>query len=111
MFAKFRLSRPRWAALITLVGAFAAGAQQPAAPSAPVPAASAARPSASAAAPADLSYRSALQDYQPFGDEKVAPWREANDNVGRIGGWRSYAHEAQGAASAAQRPHSGHGKP
>jgi hypothetical protein len=63
-----------------------------------------------------------LQDYQPFSDEKVVPWKEANDNVGRIGGWREYAREArapQAAASgtrpqestpAAEDPHSGHGK-
>jgi hypothetical protein len=27
-------------------------------------------------------------------------WRDANDRVGRIGGWRAYAREAQSAASA-----------
>ena len=28
-------------------------------------------------------------------DEKVAPWKAANDKVGEIGGWRAYLKEAQ----------------
>jgi hypothetical protein len=28
------------------------------------------------------------------------PWREANDLVGRIGGWQAYAREGQGGPSA-----------
>lgn len=38
-----------------------------------------------AAAPSP-QYRSAFDGYQPFRDEKLAPWREVNDEVGRIGG-------------------------
>lgn len=56
------------------------------------------------AAPVDvppLSYRSALADYRPAIDVPRTPWRDANDTVGRIGGWRSYAREAQGTDSAA----------
>lgn len=53
------------------------------------------------AQPLDLSWRSTLADYQRFADEKVQPWREANDNVGRIGGWREYARESSQAQSAA----------
>jgi len=64
------------------------------------------------------AYRSAMEGYQPFADEKLAPWRDTNDNVGRIGGWRVYAKEAHAGASAtpaapaasAAGPHSGHGK-
>ena len=79
------------------------------------------------------AFRSALDGYQSFSDEKLVPWRDANDNVGRIGGWRVYAKEAQeGAngskaappgpapggpaakpaspASSPANPHSGHGK-
>jgi hypothetical protein len=113
----FLLSGSRWAILITLGGSLAAQAQQPAAP-----AAASARPAASAAVPGDLSFRSALEGYRPFADEKPASWREANDNVRRIGGWREYAREAQGTPAApASRgaeggaaapppggPHSGH---
>lgn len=33
-----------------------------------------------------VRYESAFTGYQSFRDEKLAPWREANDEVGRIGG-------------------------
>lgn len=45
------------------------------------------------AAPA-LPYRSALEGYRPYGEIKMMPWSEANDTVGKIGGWRAYAKEA-----------------
>ena len=51
---------------------------------------------------AEVSFRSVLEGYQPFSDEPVGSWREANDTVGRIGGWRAYAKEASSAASAAR---------
>jgi hypothetical protein len=41
------------------------------------------------------SYRSALTGYRPWAEEKLAPWKETNDTVGRIGGWRVYARQAQ----------------
>lgn len=41
------------------------------------------------------TYRSPFADYRAFGDEPVGNWRAANDEVGRIGGWRAYAREAQ----------------
>ena len=48
------------------------------------------------AAPATPApYRSALESYQAFSDEKTVNWKEANDQVGRIGGWRAYAKQAQ----------------
>lgn len=40
-------------------------------------------------------YRSAFEGYRPFADEPVRSWRETNDTVGRIGGWKAYAREAQ----------------
>ena len=40
------------------------------------------------------SYRSALEGYQRYTDEKTVNWKEANDAVARIGGWREYAKEA-----------------
>ena len=46
-------------------------------------------------------YHSALTDYRPLAEEKVAPWKETNDTVGRIGGWRVYAREAREAGPAA----------
>ena len=48
----------------------------------------------SADQPAPPPYRSALEGYQPYTDEKIVNWKEANDNTGRIGGWREYAKEA-----------------
>lgn len=108
------LIRQSWIFVLIAV-AFPATAQ-------PVPA------PASAPAPADaaLPYRSLSEDYEPYSDQQLIPWREANDNVGRIGGWREYAREAAPpsggsrapasgstpapAAPAAKDPHAGHGK-
>jgi hypothetical protein len=55
------------------------------------------------AATAPLVHRSALSAYKPFAAESPAvAWRDANDAVLRIGGWRAYAREA--AAPAASAP-------
>lgn len=40
-------------------------------------------------------YRSAFEGYRAYKEEKVGPWRDANDVVGRIGGWQAYARESQ----------------
>ena len=80
-----------------------------------------------AAPPALAPYQSAFEGYQRYGDDKLLPWKESNDTVGRVGGWRVYAREAQGAQALpadgpagvatpadavvpAADPHSGHGK-
>lgn len=63
-----------------------------------------------------LVYRSAFRSYRPNAEAEVGNWKEANDKVGRIGGWRVYAKEAAKEASqpdaAASAPaaadHSGH---
>ena len=44
-------------------------------------------------------YQSPFRDYKPLGEDKAIPWKAANDEVGRIGGWRAYAKEAQDAAA------------
>ena len=51
--------------------------------------------------PADASapvppamYQSPFADYRVLGEDKSTPWQEANDTVGKIGGWRAYAREA-----------------
>jgi hypothetical protein len=49
-----------------------------------------AQPSAKAARP-----ESSFARYRPLGEEKPVSWRDANDTVTRIGGWRVYAREAQ----------------
>ena len=46
-------------------------------------------------------YNSPLKDYRPLGDDKRAPWKAANDEVAKIGGWRVYAREAATASSPA----------
>ena len=40
-------------------------------------------------------YRSPFHDYRGLGEDKLIPWKQANDEVGRIGGWRVYAREAR----------------
>lgn len=39
-------------------------------------------------------YRSALEDYQPYTEEKIVNWNDANTTASRVGGWRAYAKEA-----------------
>ena len=63
---------------------------QPAAPSAPPPA----TPPATPPTPQPFAFQSALQDYQPYTDNKIVSWKDANDTTARIGGWRAYAKEA-----------------
>ena len=67
------------------------------------------------------SYRSSFEGYQPFTDENVRPWKESNDTVRTVGGWRAYAKEASDAtgtnaeppkpAAAASGPRAGQSKP
>lgn len=38
-------------------------------------------------------YRSPLSAYQPYEDADPLDWKEANDRVGEIGGWRVYSRE------------------
>lgn len=45
------------------------------------------------------AYRSAWSGYRPFADEKVISWKDANDEVLRIGGWRAYLRESQSSPS------------
>ncbi len=69
-----------------------------------------------AAVPA-ATHASALARYRSAGDVKVGSWREANDMVARIGGWRVYAREAAqpeattAPAPAASQPPSGSVRP
>ena len=56
---------------------------------------SVANPKESAPGKPVLVFRSTFVDYQMMTDEPIANWREINDSVGRIGGWRAYLKEAQ----------------
>ncbi|MGE4239532.1 hypothetical protein [Ramlibacter sp.] len=42
-----------------------------------------------------MRYESSLGQSRRSGDDKPLAWRDANDAVARIGGWRVYAREAQ----------------
>lgn len=41
-------------------------------------------------------YRSAFDGYRAYDDPRLLAWRDANDLVGRIGGWKAYARESAG---------------
>lgn len=86
----FHSSPARWLAVLPAMAALAAGAQ-------PAPANSGA---AEASTPPVLTYKSALEGYRPFADEKPIPWKEANETVYRRGGWQAYAKEASGTGAA-----------
>lgn len=113
-------TRTAASALLLATTASAVLAQTPgAAPAASSPHAgqTAAAAKASASAPSDAaqdtrSYRSAFDGYRPYKEQAVGSWREANDLVGRIGGWQAYARESAGGppADAASAP-TGHNMP
>jgi hypothetical protein len=78
--------------------------------------ASAADPLQPAAAVPAMVYTSPLARYRAAGDVEVGAWREVNDTVTRIGGWRAYARqasqpEAPAPAPAAASAVPGHGQP
>ena len=65
--------------------------------------------------PTKLQYSSAIGAYQAYADQQVQSWREANDRVGQIGGWRAYAKEVKTGKPASVKdaapssdPHAGH---
>jgi hypothetical protein len=66
-----------------------------------------------------LGFKSTFDHYKPYSEEKPGGWRAANDEVGRIGGWRVYLkeanepdgkHESAPQPAPSSNPHSGHGK-
>lgn len=57
-----------------------------------------------ASTPPVLIYKSALEGYQPFADEKPIPWKEANETVYGRGGWQAYAKETAGSGTAGAEP-------
>lgn len=52
------------------------------------------------AAVSPAQHRSAMTGYRPLAEAPVGSWKEANERVNRIGGWRAYAREAAQPASA-----------
>lgn len=90
----------------TVLASTLAGAQSPHPHTNPAPAAttdaSASRAPSSVNASALLprigfAYRSVFADFNRLSEIPVGSWRDANDTVTRIGGWRAYAAEAQAA--------------
>ena len=98
---------PSFRVLLPLALALFAGAafaQAPADPEPPQP-----------PLPTRLQYSSAIDAYQAYADQQVQSWREANDRVGQIGGWRAYAKEIKTGKPASVKdaapssdPHAGH---
>ena len=59
-----------------------------------------------------LVHTSAFAAYRRYADATPIAWKEANDTVTRIGGWRAYAREAaDSAAPAAPAPAASGSKP
>lgn len=42
-----------------------------------------------------LVHQSSLASYRRMADDKPLSWRDANDTVARIGGWRTYLRQSQ----------------
>lgn len=51
------------------------------------------------------TYHSPFADYRPLGENQSKPWKDANDTVRAIGGWRTYAREAAESAKAESGKH------
>ena len=49
---------------------------------------------ATSASTSVIQYQSPFKNYRSLGEDKRIPWKAANDEVGKIGGWRVYAREA-----------------
>lgn len=52
-------------------------------------------------------YASPLAGYRRLGDDRRVSWKDANETVNRIGGWRVYAREAQQPDAAGSAPAAG----
>lgn len=57
-----------------------------------------------------VTYSSAFARYRANAEVDVGNWRDRNDAVGRIGGWRTYGREASEPDRAADKP-TGAGQP
>ncbi|MDZ7811593.1 MAG: hypothetical protein U5L74_00070 [Ideonella sp.] len=53
----------------------------------------------------ELRYESPLASFRRLDNTTPVPWRDANDLVTRIGGWRVYTREAHQPAPEAQPSH------
>jgi hypothetical protein len=60
-----------------------------------------------AIAPAPPALASPFDRYHPWRDAALGDWRELNDRVGEVGGWRTYLRESQ--VDGEQDDHGDHG--
>lgn len=67
-----------------------------------------ARPPDTRAEAPGVSYRSAFEDYRPFRDQELAPWREVNDEVARVGGHLGILKSVQKPQDGKPAPAGGH---
>jgi len=91
-----RFHKPAWLVPLGLCAVALSATAQPTAP-----ASHNADPLDAKAAVPGMVYESAIGRDRRKPDRPPIAWREANDNVARIGGWRAYAREAQQADPAA----------
>lgn len=92
--------------LVAFVAGPASGVRAQSASTSPAPPATASVRDASdpkAAVPA-VTYTSAFRRYRQNADAEVGSWRDLNDHVGRIGGWRVYGREASPEAASPDKP-------
>lgn len=71
---------------VLALSCFGAAAQAPQRPN----------PADPGAAVPPLRYQPAFADYRPFEEQKIAPWREVNDEVGKAGGGHGGGHDMGG---------------
>lgn len=60
-------------------------------------------------APVEPAVAASFEQYRGWRDEPLQDWRQANERVGEIGGWRSYLREAQQGSEASDSGHAHHG--
>lgn len=64
-------------------------------------------PSDPKAAVKDRPYESAFKDYRPYRDSEAGRWREANEEVGRLGGHQGHVPQAPSSAKPGAKPPAG----
>ena len=63
---------------------------------------------AEAPMPAPVEAVAPFDRFQPWRDTPVADWRETNERVHAVGGWRTYLREAQQDDAGSGDPHAHH---
>lgn len=56
-------------------------------------------------------YQSSFKNYRNLREEPMSSWKDSNDLVGRIGGWRVYAREVAEPQAPASAPSSNKNQP